>query len=81
MKLTKEQLEAIAETEKASASWSKYEKVLLRYVRSELVRGDVVSARDFFGELFGGVNAKRTALTKLFAELFPDVMLHKEKTK
>lgn len=37
--------------------------------------------RDFFGELFGGVNAKRTALTKLFAELFPDVMLHKEKTK
>lgn len=81
MRLTKEQLEAIAETEKVSVSWSKYEMVLLKYVRSELVRGDVASARDFFGELFGGVNAKRTALTKLFAELFPDVMLHKEKTK
>lgn len=81
MRITKEQLEAIASTEKSNVGWSQYEKVLMQCLRKEFSQGEMASARAFFGELFGVVNEKRTALNNLFAELFPEVMLNKEAKK
>lgn len=81
MQNTQEQLTAIAAAEMANVGWSQYEKVLMQCLRKEFSQGEMASARAFFGELFGVVNEKRTALNNLFAELFPDVMLNKETKK
>lgn len=39
MRITKEQLEAIASTEKSNVGWSQYEKVLMQCLRKEFSQG------------------------------------------
>lgn len=71
MQNTQEKLDALAKAEKASAVWSPYERMLMKYLRGEILRGDEASARGFFKDLYGVVCKKRAALIDLEAELFP----------
>jgi hypothetical protein len=71
MQNTQEKLDALAKAEKASAVWSPYERMLMKYLRGEILRGDEASARGFFKDLYGVVCKKRAALIDLESELFP----------
>lgn len=71
MQNTQEKLDALAKAEKASAVWSPYERMLMKYLRGEILRGDEASARGFFKDLYGVVCRKRAALIDLESELFP----------
>ena len=70
MQNTQEKLDALAKAEKASAVWSPYERMLMKYLRGEILRGDEASARGFFKDLYGVVCKKRAALIDLESELF-----------
>lgn len=71
MQNTQEQLTAIAAAEMAKVEWSSYERMLMKYLRGEILRGDEASARGFFKDLYGVVCKKRAALIDLESELFP----------
>lgn len=81
MQDTQEKLDALAKAEKASAVWSPYERMLMKYLRGEILRGDEASAREFFKDLYGVVCKKRAALVELEAELFTCKKSNKEAKK
>ena len=56
MQNTQEKLDALAKAEKASAVWSPYERLLMKYLRGEILRGDEASARGFFKDLYGAAD-------------------------
>lgn len=68
---TQEQLTAIAAAEMAKVEWSSYERMLLQYLRGDILRGDKESAKVFLNDLYVVVCKKRAALAELDAELFP----------
>lgn len=68
---TQEQLTAIAAAEMAKVEWSSYERMLLQYLRGEILRGDKESAKVFLNDLYVVVCKKRAALIDLESELFP----------
>lgn len=68
---TQEQLIAIAAAEMAKVEWSSYERMLLQYLRGDILRGDKESAKVFLNDLYFVVCRKRAALIDLEAELFP----------
>lgn len=71
MQNTQEKLDALAKAEKASAVWSPYERMLLQYLRGDILRGDKESAWVFLNDLYVVVCKKRAALIDLESELFP----------
>lgn len=71
MQDTQEQLTAIAAAEMAKVEWSSYERMLLQYIRSDILRGDKESAKVFLNDLYFVVGKKRAALIDLESELFP----------
>lgn len=68
---TQEQLIAIAAAEMAKVEWSSYERMLLQYLRGDILRGDKESAKVFLNDLYFVVCRKRAALIDLESELFP----------
>lgn len=66
---TQEQLTAIAAAEMAKVEWSSYERMLLQYLRGDILRGDKESAWVFL--IYVVVCKKRAALIDLESELFP----------
>ena len=68
---TQEQLTAIAAAEMAKVEWSSYERMLLQYLRGEILRGDKESAKVFLNDLYVVVCKKRAALIDLESELIP----------
>ena len=78
---TQEQLTAIAAAEMANVEWSSYERLLMKYLRGEILRGDEASAREFFKDLYGVVCKKRAALVELEAKLFTCKKSNKEAKK
>ena len=65
MQNTQEQLTAIAEAEMAKVEWSSYERMLLQYLRGDILRGDKESAKVFLNDLYVVVCKKRAALIDL----------------
>lgn len=78
---TQEQLTAIAEAEMANVEWSSYERMLLQYLRGDILRGDQESAKVFLNDLYVVVCKKRAALVELEAELFTCKKSNKEAKK
>lgn len=81
MQNTQEQLTAIAEAEMANVEWSSYERMLLQYLRGDILRGDKESAKVFLNDLYVVVCKKRAALVELEAELFTCKKSNKEAKK
>ena len=81
MQNTQEQLTAIAAAEMANVEWSSYERMLLQYIRSDILRGDKESAKVFLNDLYFVVCKKRAALVELEAELFTCKKSNKEAKK
>lgn len=81
MENTQEQLTAIAAAEMAKVEWSSYERMLLQYLRGEILRGDKESAKVFLNDLYFVVCKKRAALVELEAELFTCKKSNKEAKK
>lgn len=81
MQNTQEQLTAIAAAEMAKVEWSSYERMLLQYIRSDILRGDKESAKVFLNDLYFVVGKKRAALVELEAELFTCNKWNKEAKK
>lgn len=81
MQNTREKLDALAKAEKASAVWSSYERMLLQYLRGDILRGDKESAKVFLNDLYVVVCKKRAALVELEAELFTCNKWNKEAKK
>lgn len=81
MQNTQEQLTAIAAAEMTNVEWSSYERMLMKYLRGEILRGDEASARGFFKDLYGVVCKKRAALVELEAKLFTCKKSNKESKK
>ena len=71
MQNTPEQLPALAAAEMANVEWSSYERKLLQYIRSDILRGDNESAKVYLNDLYYVVCKKRAALIDLESELFP----------
>lgn len=78
---TQEQLTAIAAAEMANVEWSSHERMLLQYLRSDILRGDKESAKVFLNDLYVVVCKKRAALVELEAELFTCKKSNKEAKK
>lgn len=78
---TQEQLTAIAAAEMAKVEWSSYERMLLQYLRGDILRGDKESAKVFLNDLYVVVCKKRAALVELEAELFTCKKSNKEAKK
>lgn len=78
---TQEQLTAIAAAEMAKVEWSSYERMLLQYLRGDILRGDKESAKVFLNDLYFVVCKKRAALVELEAELFTRKKSNKEAKK
>jgi hypothetical protein len=78
---TQEQLTAIAAAEMANVEWSSYERMLLQYLRGDILRGDKESAKVFLNDLYVVVCKKRAALVELEAELFTCKKSNKEAKK
>lgn len=78
---TQEQLTAIAAAEMAKVEWSSYERMLLQYLRGDILRGDKESAKVFLNDLYFVVCKKRAALVELEAELFTCNKWNKEAKK
>lgn len=78
---TQEQLTAIAAAEMAKVEWSSYERMLLQYLRGDILRGDKESAKVFLNDLYFVVCKKRAALIDLEAELFTCKKSNKEAKK
>ena len=81
MENTQEQLTAIAAAEMAKVEWSSYERMLLQYLRGDILRGDKESAKVFLNDLYFVVCKKRAALVELEAELFTCKKSNKEAKK
>lgn len=81
MENTQEQLTAIAAAEMAKVEWSSYERMLLQYLRGDILRGDKESAKVFLNDLYVVVCKKRAALVELEAELFTCKKSNKEAKK
>lgn len=81
MQDTQEQLTAIAAAEMAKVEWSSYERMLLQYLRGDILRGDKESAKVFLNDLYFVVCKKRAALVELEAELFTCKKSNKEAKK
>lgn len=81
MQNTQEQLTAIAAAEMAKVEWSSYERMLLQYLRGDILRGDKESAKVFLNDLYFVVCKKRAALVELEAELFTCKKSNKEAKK
>lgn len=81
MQNTQEQLTAIAAAEMANVEWSSYERMLLQYLRGDILRGDKESAKVFLKDLYVVVCKKRAALVELEAELFTCKKSNKEAKK
>lgn len=81
MENTQEQLTAIAAAEMAKVEWSSYERMLLQYLRGDILRGDKESAKVFLNDLYVVVCKKRAALVELEAELFTCNKWNKEAKK
>lgn len=81
MQNTQEQLTAIAAAEMANVEWSSYERMLLQYLRGDILRGDQESAKVFLNDLYVVVCKKRAALVELEAELFTCKKSNKEAKK
>ncbi len=81
MQSTQEQLTAIAAAEMANVEWSSYERMLLQYLRGDILRGDKESAKVFLNDLYVVVCKKRAALVELEAELFTCKKSNKEAKK
>lgn len=81
MQNTQEQLTAIAAAEMANVEWSSYERMLLQYLRGDILRGDKESAKVFLNDLYVVVCKKRAALVELEAELFTCKKSNKEAKK
>lgn len=81
MENTQEQLTAIAAAEMANVEWSSYERMLLQYLRGDILRGDKESAKVFLNDLYFVVCKKRAALVELEAELFTCKKSNKEAKK
>lgn len=81
MQNTQEQLTAIAAAEMANVEWSSYERMLLQYLRGDILRGDKESAKVFLNDLYFVVCKKRAALVELEAELFTCKKSNKEAKK
>lgn len=81
MQNTQEKLDALAKAEKASAVWSPYERMLMKYLRGDILRGDKESAKVFLNDLYVVVCKKRAALAELEAELFTCKKSNKEAKK
>lgn len=81
MQNTQEQLTAIAAAEMAKVEWSSYERMLLQYLRGDILRGDKESAKVFLNDLYVVVCKKRAALVELEAELFTCKKSNKEAKK
>ena len=83
MQNTQEQLTAIAAAAAPNVEWSSYERMLLQYLRSDILRGDKESAKVFLNDLYFVVCKKRAALAELAAELFPYKIYnpHRKETK
>lgn len=81
MQTTQEQLTAIDAAEMAKVEWSSYERMLLQYIRSDILRGDKESAKVFLNDLYFVVGKKRAALVELEAELFTCNKWNKEAKK
>ena len=81
MQNTQEQLTAIAAAEMAKVEWSSYERMLLQYLRGDILRGDKESAKVFLNDLYFVVCKKRAALVELEAELFTCNKSNKEAKK
>ena len=56
---TQEQLTAIAAAEMAKVEWSSYERMLLQYLRGDILRGDKESAWVFLRKDAPAVPARR----------------------
>lgn len=78
---TQEQLTAIAAAEMAKVEWSSYERMLLQYLRGDILRGVKESAKVFLNDLYFVVCKKRAALVELEAELFTCKKSNKEAKK
>lgn len=78
---TQEQLTAIAAAEMAKVEWSSNERMLLQYLRGDILRGDKESAKVFLNDLYFVVCKKRAALVELEAELFTCKKSNKEAKK
>lgn len=81
MQNTQEQLTAIAAAEMAKVEWSSYERMLLQYLRGDILRGDKESAKVFLNDLYFVVCKKRATLVELEAELFTCKKSNKEAKK
>lgn len=81
MQNTQEQLTAIAAAEMANVEWSSYERMLLQYLRGDILRGDKESAKVFLNDLYVVVCKKRAALVEIEAELFTCKKSNKEAKK
>lgn len=81
MQNTQEKLDALAKAEKASAVWSPYERMLMKYLRGDILRGDKESAKVFLNDLYVVVCKKRAALVELEAKLFTCKKSNKEAKK
>ena len=81
MQSTQEQLTVIAAAEMANVEWSSHERMLLQYLRGDILRGDKESAKVFLNDLYVVVCKKRAALVELEAELFTCKKSNKEAKK
>ena len=81
MQNTQDQLIAIAAAEMANVEWSSHERMLLQYLRGDILRGDKESAKVFLNDLYVVVCKKRAALAELEAELFTCKKSNKEAKK
>ena len=70
-----------AAAEMANVEWSSYERMLLQYLRGDILRGDKESAKVFLNDLYFVVCKKRAALVELEAELFTCKKSNKEAKK
>ena len=74
MTLSKQELDALIERTKETETWSQYELEIIRFIRSEYLRGDTDSCKGFFTELFDHIDHKKASLMALFLELFPETL-------
>ena len=74
MPLSKQELDGHIERVKETETWSQYELEIIRFIRTEYLRGDAESCKGYFSELFNRLDHKKAALIALFLEIFPETL-------
>lgn len=72
MPLSKQELDARIERTKKMGSWSRYEQMFFKYIRSEYLRGDAESCKGYIDDLRRKTELKLARIDELYINLFPE---------